>query len=187
MRIASRIGAIAAAAAIACAAPAFAGVDFSDQLVQVSQISPGMFDFSEGGFSAGAKVTGSFAGTDLDGNGQLSSFEGEVTAFDMAFSGNAEVFAFTRGLPDLFGLVYDLNGGPLGDGTTGDVEGIGVFTLPGYIVGPGPLGNVCDGTNVCGEVFSVPEPATWAILLLGFGGVGATLRQSRSRRGVRAL
>ena len=30
------------------------------------------------------------------------------------------------------------------------------------------------------SVQAVPEPATWAMLILGFGGIGAALRRSRS-------
>ena len=29
---------------------------------------------------------------------------------------------------------------------------------------------------------AIPEPATWLMLLLGFGGVGASMRASRYRR-----
>ena len=31
---------------------------------------------------------------------------------------------------------------------------------------------------------AVPEPATWAMMLLGFGGLGAALRMNRRRQGV---
>ena len=44
--------------------------------------------------------------------------------------------------------------------------------------GNGNIGNVLD--NVC-LISSVPEPATWAMLLLGFGVIGAMLRGTRRR------
>jgi len=38
--------------------------------------------------------------------------------------------------------------------------------------------------NMASSMIAVPEPATWAMMILGFGGVGATLRK---RRGLVAL
>jgi hypothetical protein len=38
-----------------------------------------------------------------------------------------------------------------------------------------------------GSVSAVPEPATWAVMLAGFGGVGAALRQARRRTMSRAV
>jgi hypothetical protein len=35
------------------------------------------------------------------------------------------------------------------------------------------------------EVPAVPEPATWAMLLIGFGAVGATLRSRKTNNGRR--
>lgn len=32
-----------------------------------------------------------------------------------------------------------------------------------------------------GKIFAVPEPATWALMLIGFGGLGAALRRRRAR------
>ena len=40
--------------------------------------------------------------------------------------------------------------------------------------------------NQVGRTPSVPEPATWGLMLLGFGGIGMALRRSR-RRGKQAL
>jgi len=37
------------------------------------------------------------------------------------------------------------------------------------------LGHIAGGSG------AVPEPATWALMILGFGGVGSTLRASRRR------
>jgi hypothetical protein len=102
--------------------PASAGFDFSQELVSVVQHTAVDFSFSQAGFSEGAGVTGTFTGSDLDLDGQLSSFEGEILAFSMTFSGNSIVPTFSLGLVDLFGLVYDLDGGPLGDGTTGGMS-----------------------------------------------------------------
>ena len=169
--------------AAALAAPAMAGIDFSSEIVGVTEGAPGVFDFSEGGFSDGATVTGFFTGEDLDSDGQLSSFDGEITDFSMHFSGNSLVAAFSLSFSDLFGLVYDLDGGDLGDGTDLDIEGIGAFSFSGaYSAGPGPVA-LCDGSQICGVVagpdVGVPEPATWAMLLLGFAAVGGAVRQRR--------
>ena len=98
--------------------------DFSQELIAVTPVTLIDFTFLQDGFTDGATVTGTFSGTDNDADGQLSSFVGEVTAFSMTFSGNALVPVFSLTLADLFGLVYDLNGGPLGDGLDLDIEGI---------------------------------------------------------------
>jgi len=110
--------------AAALAAPAMAGIDFSSEIVGVTEGAPGVFDFSEGGFSDGATVTGFFTGEDLDSDGQLSSFDGEITDFAMHFSGNSLVAAFSLSFSDLFGLVSDLDGADLGNGSDRYIEGV---------------------------------------------------------------
>ena len=137
------------------------------------------YNFSQDGFDEGAIVTGMFTVDDLNGDGQSSSFLGEVLSFMMDFSGNSIVPAFSANFPDLFGLVYDLNDGPiLGDGITGNVEGLGVTTSSTPIVwtytagsGPGPFpggqisgGGVATSTRnnivVTPKVPAVPEPSS---------------------------
>jgi hypothetical protein len=183
-----RIGLIAASAAamaLCCAAPAFAGTDTTTQLVQVTESSPGVFDFTEGGFAGGATISGFFKGTDTDSDGQLNSFLGEVTDFHMSFSGNSKVGAFSLGLGSLFGLVYDLDGGPLGDGLDLAIEGVGASSFKDtYLAGPGPFARgACDGTNACGYVAGgVPEPGTWSMALVGLLGVGGALRLARAKQ-----
>ncbi|NKI34759.1 hypothetical protein HFP89_06230 [Wenzhouxiangella sp. XN79A] len=147
---------------------------------------PQTFEFFQTGFAEGAMVTGSFTGEDLDSNGQLSAFDSEITDFQMAFSGNSIVAGFTLGFADLQGLVYDLDGGPLGDGLTLDVEGIGAGGNDGfsYAAGPGPVAEcgigvdcavVSDGTNedVSQEFVQIGAPAAtpvpvpgWAYLMM---------------------
>jgi hypothetical protein len=178
------------------AGPAFADTDTSVDLVAVTQVSPGNFSFSEDGFSDGASVTGTFSGTDLDSNGQISSqFGNEVTAFSMSFSGNSVVPAFSANLSGLIGFAYTLNGGALGDHSANasagtHADGIFVISTHGWSwsVGPGPL-HFCSGSNPCGQVSAgtgsasgagtVPEPAAWVLMTLGVAGLGACLRTLR--------
>lgn len=72
------------------------------------------FNFSQGGFSEGATVSGSFSGSDSDLDGYLTYdlFGGlaEVTDFSLSFSGNSLVGAFSMGLPDLQALSFKLGG-----------------------------------------------------------------------------
>ena len=158
------------------------------------------FDFNQGGWSEGAVFTGSFFGEDLNHDGQISSFDGEISDVFGDFSGNALVPATHFAASELFGLVYDLDG-YLGDGTSGDLEGL-AFYWPStsnvrYAVGTGPF-HVCDGINACSfidgltardtsleglkvSVGKVPEPASWAMMLAGFGLIGATLRRKSVR------
>lgn len=100
-----------------------------------------LYCFTQDGFDDGAVVTGWFVAEDTSGDGQISAFDGEVLDFSMDFSGNQLVPAFSAGIADLFGLVWDLGDPILGDGLGGDVEGIGVLTSDGYEyqTGVGPL------------------------------------------------
>ena len=153
------------------------------------------FSFSQSGFSEAATITGTFTGEDLNMNGQLSSFDSEITDFQMSFSGNSIVPAFSLGFGELFGLVYDLDGGPLGDGLSLDTEGIGAAdAMFSYNAGPGPVdecgqgvdcGIVSDGTNldasqqlipvseVIAQPTAIPIPY-WALVILALmlGGLG---------------
>ncbi len=85
--------------------------------------APVSYNFFQGGFDEGASVTGMFTGEDLDGNGKLSSYRGELTDFKMRFSGNNLVPAFSLGFADLVGIIYGLDSGSLGDDASGN-EGI---------------------------------------------------------------
>lgn len=154
-------------------------------LVSVSiQAAPVTLSFTQGGFSEGAILTMSFSGEDLNNDTEISSFQGEVTGFALNFSGNSIVPAFNLGFADLFGLVYDLDGGPLGDGQVLDIEGVGAQNLTyQYFAGPGPV-EVCgigldcafvsDGINqdfsqellVLVEPPRIPTLSQWSLLIL---------------------
>jgi hypothetical protein len=166
----SRVLPIVMLYALLSAAPLHAAITNTTESATVTG-GPGSFSYSIGGWDGGGTVTGSFDGFDLDSNGQLSFFAGEITGFTMSYSGGSIVDPISFSFGDLFGFVYDLDGGPLGDGLTLDIEGIAAFSAGGtFLFGPGPVGE-CGIGEVCGfiETSSVPEPSSLALALTSLG------------------
>ena len=61
-----------------------------------------IYNFTDNGFDEGAMVTGFFEASDYSpANGQISSFDGEVTDFGMSFAGNSLEPAITLDLSSL--------------------------------------------------------------------------------------
>jgi len=131
-----------------------------------------IFSLSETGFSEGAEISGFFIGSDLDSDGFISHgidaisppFSQELSAFEISFSGNTTVGAFTLGFSDLISFVFEVPvpfdpstdlPDDLGDDTaTASADNEGIFAQNSFFrfeVGPGP-NIICDGTNQCGKV-----------------------------------
>lgn len=176
---------LAASLAATAATTAAAAILYTDELVDITPAGGDVYAFSEGGFTGGGAITGSFTADGVNYAGQISTFEGDVTAFSFSWSGNAAVPAFSGDITGLFGLVWDDTGQPLGTGVYGDVEGVLAYSANYDAVwgaGPGPISfGPCTGSNICGVVETVPEPGAWALMLVGVGLVGATLRRHHRR------
>lgn len=116
----------------------------------------GTFHFFQGGYQEGAFIEGTFNGEDLDGNGQISSFDGtgdEVTDITVSFSGNSLVPAFTLEFPgsaDQGLIIYDVDSGFIGDDEI-LVEGISISL--------GDLGYAGGGCSVFVPCFQVFDDA----------------------------
>lgn len=161
------------------------------------------FDFFQSGYDDGAFVSGTFAGEDLNTNGRLewnpTPGLNELTAFSLSFSGNSLVGAFSLGLGDVMGLLYGLDGGPLGDlaplGNEGILAGISSSAL---LLATGSAGYPgCGSGALCGQItsgqfvtetnelvqisVSVPEPGGLAVVVVGLMLVAVEVRRNRRR------
>jgi hypothetical protein len=143
---------------------------------------------ASGTLTATALGGGAFAVTSITGTRNGSAITGLT-----AYAGNDnEVFttdphldypglAFLVG-GDAFNVYFDGTDGP--PGTGGDPYACG---FAGYceigpgVTGTGGLGGPDPINPIAFTLTAVPEPAEWALMLLGFGGLGLALRLRRGR------
>jgi hypothetical protein len=180
-----------------CAAGAGRGDDFAAQeftLGSAADIASGGFyelpNYSTGVTSVNwmildANGTGGLPGT------VVASGSGAVTGYVTSGTGAPEGL-FTIGSVSLAAGTYYLaiqgvsvnvgeylGGGVAGSGAANTNDG-GTTWTSGYVC---ELGGACDssiGVELFGSV-GVPEPATWAMMLAGFAGLGAALRLRRGK------
>ncbi len=133
-------------------------------------------------------------GLDLDASGQATISAGdEGTLEDLTFQiltgFSAAEFNLNplnvQGGPISFGVTITTLGGYTESFTTGNqrfavVAGAGETLTSVSITTPTTAGfGALTQLRVRGPVGAVPEPATWAMMLLGFGGIGYSMRRRR--------
>ncbi|KQW42774.1 MULTISPECIES: PEP-CTERM sorting domain-containing protein [unclassified Roseateles] len=145
------------------------------------------FQFNQGGYADGAVLTGHFSGSDLDGNGWLYGYE--LTSFELNWSGNRAVQAFSHGYDERAGLEFELASGRLwhmasvgqdGEGVrlfTFDSMGWPTFHTPGTVTDE-RLGLASMSWEQMQVTAAVPEPQSLALLLAGLGLIGLWRRQA---------
>lgn len=157
-----------------------------------AQDSPIAYHYTQVGFADGASVSGWFVGSDDDGDGML--YASELSDFAFSFSGNRAVPAFTMGMDNRAGLVFEVGSENLmhlhvtGPDDTRALE-YDAFGWPGYHI-PGRVTSNLDGlisiTWERLEVASmapVPEPRTALLLTGGLLGLGGLARRRLGARG----
>jgi PEP-CTERM motif len=112
---------------------------------------------------------------------------------ELAFTGvqaDQVTFVLTMlGEPDAT-FTFDINHDPNGENKFGflTADGEQILNLHYYFLTGGNPGGTADSIRQVrinlAENGAVPEPATWAMMLLGFGAAGVALRRSRRRKGV---
>lgn len=146
------------------------------------------FNFNQTGYADGATLSGHFAGSDLDGNGWLYAYE--LTEFELHWSGNRAVQAFSLGFNERAGLEYELGNGTLwhmaafsqnDEGTrffSFDSKGWPTYMIPGVVTDE-RLGLVSMSWEPLQVTAAVPEPQSVALLLAGMGFIGLWSQRRR--------
>jgi hypothetical protein len=137
--------------------------------------------------------TGYYSGNILNNGGDNPTAIADALAgFGITYSGNIDDylgFSPLNGATDLstqFGLLTGVNvfgihyGGGQGGGVTAFYQ-IDFGAAPGQPL----MLTLPSSSNIYlfSSIPGVPEPATWAMMLIGFGGIGMAMRRSRKAKG----
>ena len=194
---------IAAAVGLSIASPASAAYTISFQEVGGSVVSTGSGSLNTSAltlvssFATGAQQNGSgaFASVGIGFYSSLTSLVGPSSFGSGLGARPADVdLGALVGVSGAFGsLLTPLNyisGSDLGTstGTYNNSTIVSLGLTPGSYVYSWGQGETADSLTVqIGDVGAVPEPSTWAMMLLGFAGIGAAMRRRRRGAALHAM
>lgn len=170
-------------------------------LSTTSPASAATYIFESDDWSEGATFNGRFSVTNVVDTVHPFNITFDLRRFSAEFSGNALVGPLTFGLSDVRYFEYAFDGA-IGEDRSWDPDwGAGDYGPYDSLVLENELGRFYVGSDVCHlnvdcgyiydkqgnldinystlRVTAVPGPATWALLLLGFGTIGAAVRRRR--------
>lgn len=141
------------------------------------------FSFADqAGDSASGQITTSGGGPNFSVASISGVFDGQtISGLDPTYAAADNIFYSAGPYLSEAGLSFDLSGGPITQVNVfyGDAGGVNGFTGVGYFLdlnppdgaGSGPdAGPLTVGSFTIAE--AVPEPSTWAMMILGFLGIG---------------
>jgi hypothetical protein len=197
MRISGKLAAAAFAASVLAAAGQASAATITLTMDEVSPQSIDGLTVSKGGLDFTFESPDGTLGYNATGPGDLTyvndpSIVGDASSFGVFFSApvhfiqfglaaSDDVPAFTVTLSN--GEDFSLDLSPLVDFPEGRFTWHGATGVTGFFIDPPGAQDeyefAFDNLTVRTDVGAVPEPDAWALMLLGFGGLGAALRHRR--------
>lgn len=147
------------------------GIDGSFSITTTSPVTIGGFSFS------GNLLSGTFTGAEIVG--PTNSSGAGTTSLQDSFTTGSDV-TFTT---DLLPFELQLGSSTSGNGFSFGATSVSLLSLNGS--SPDSFsgtfgGNFATTVSTGGGGSGVPEPASWALMLLGVGAIGGVMRRSRS-------
>jgi opacity protein-like surface antigen len=173
---------LAAAAVLALAAPAYADVTYG-----TSNNDPTDLGGANGDSVLLGGTDGVFTGPGTYAVNNVSFFSGRFAVTPDPIAGTFSNHALSSAGNFTYTVDYSLQFSPDSDtltlgGNSFQIEGYNIL-INQLVLGTGDSGvltaTVSAITNTPPATGGVPEPATWAMMLTGFGGLGAVLRRRR--------